>query len=70
MTLRRDCLYMLDKVDRAAERKAKQVIAYGVLNDQGYWAGIYHDRETAELVVSKGVPSAHEQIVELKGAKK
>lgn len=40
--------------------------AFGVRNDQGFWVGIWNDRETAAQVVSKGQPAHHEQVVALR----
>jgi len=37
--------------------------AYAVKNDQGYYAGIWRDLETAKNVLSKGQPSHNEVIV-------
>ena len=62
-TLERWLLALCEEIEQL--RATKPVIAYGVLNDQGYWAGIYHERETAELVISKGQAAHHEQLVAL-----
>lgn len=40
-----------------------QPAAYAVRNNQGYWAGIWNDRKTAELVQTKGQPDHGEKII-------
>lgn len=40
--------------------------AYAVRNDQGFWSGIWNDRDTALHVINKGQPSHHEKLVALK----
>jgi len=55
--------------DQVADQPADAVVvpdAYAVRNDQGFWAGIWNDRETAESVKDKGQPAHKEQIVELR----
>ena len=42
-----------------------QPVAYAIQNDQGYWVGVWNDREIAERVLSKGLPAHGERIVPL-----
>lgn len=42
--------------------------AYGVVNDQGYWAGCWNRREDAEAVKAKGQPSHKEVVIPLYAA--
>lgn len=68
--MRPDSLGGLEKVNRAAERRRKEtIIGYGIRNDQLHWVGIWTDRATAELVLSKGVTAHGEHIVPLIAAK-
>jgi hypothetical protein len=43
-------------------------IAFGIINDQGYWVGIWNDRYAAELVLARGQPTHGERIVPLYGS--
>lgn len=48
-----------------SERGGETPIAYGVRNDQGYWAGCWNDLATAEAIRAKGQPSHHEVVIPL-----
>lgn len=49
---------------RDRERLA-QTTAWAVRNNEGYWIGIWNDRETAERVKGEGQPSHGQQVVEV-----
>lgn len=54
-----------DAITRAAESltsNAPSADAWAVRNNQGYWVGIWNDKETAEKICAAGQPS-HGQVV-------
>ena len=50
----------------ARVRELETPTAFAVRNDQGYWVGIWNDREMAEHVLSKLPPSGNEAIIPVK----
>ena len=52
--------------ERERARELETPTAFAVRNDQGYWVGVWNDREMAEHVISKLPPSGNEAIVPVK----
>lgn len=47
------------------EQMNRLLIAYAVRNNEGYWVGIWNDRASADIVLSKGQPTHGERVVVL-----